>query len=1015
VYTDIEDSTGAAAEHPAAMLLVQEVHDRLMRQGIQRFAGYEIHTQGDAFEVAFATAVSAVQFCLWVQDELATHDWSREVLGVTNFMESRDENGDVVFRGPRVRMGVHAALPGTWQKGVHGYTHHTVFGGEAVDLISVVSDAGHGGQVLLTKDAADALIPRIHKVDALLTSLGHFRVARGEDHVELELFDCQPLPTPKRPHRAFARDLRKITFLAPGRSLAVIPPPPALRDETGEEMFVVVCYAEEGTGDDPILADALAGVLAQQAQLAGGYLASPDACSEEGAVIVFRTDYGAAARFLAVLPVVLVWSDWPDTAKKSVVMEGTEPTRSIRVKLAMHVSSEVREVSTRPTDSTDASRASSSAFFESGAGSVESGVAVALDGASSGTPQKPNPNKPANRPTRRPSREGSFRVKGAWGHTLSDLGRQTQLTLSETFALADVDVDLDARDRAAGTAGGGVTLQDLVATASTRVEGPGVDVARATARATNPGQVVLTMAAFSFTQGSARMPAGAYPLSLGRHMITPEDVAAGRAQELYELVSTFLGPLRHPRLATARVVSAGYRQSPDPADAVAVCFVSIAAPDRDSPVTAAGLQLAAATLRETLETFGGYECKCPEPNKFTVAFSSFDDATSFTGALHLALLDAPWDAELLRKPGCGERRDATTGAVTWRGLHARCGVVHGKGTTRKPLNTGRADYFGAIPNLAARVCATAQYGQTLVEPTQGLVGATWHVEDGGAITGGVHVGPSAGAPEMRLDALGAFELKGVTQPAVLAQALPTKLRDARAAAFETPPGLVETPHALRAGVPATSIAERRPMDYRLGSFRSSFQTSRRGADAKARRGLGLVGCGVFSGGAAKDDARRATFRGSKSAAAQATDSGTVPLTPTSVDQVMLRMEEGAKDPAAAFATGGGGRRVSVDRWRSAGKTIVVRNRFKGARSLKMRERGGEDFGDLDDMPTLEQERAEDERRFASIGRGVAENTTTEEEGEDAGEDVAGEGTVGVGPAVPSSAPGAVAPVAGVPA
>ena len=63
---------------------------------------------------------------------------------------------------------------------------------------------------------------------------------------------------------------------------------------------------------------------------------------------------------------------------------------------------------------------------------------------------------------------------------------------------------------------------------------------------TNPGQVVLTKAAFSFTQGSARMPAGAYPLSLGRHMITPEDVAAGRAQELYELVSTFLGPLKHP-------------------------------------------------------------------------------------------------------------------------------------------------------------------------------------------------------------------------------------------------------------------------------------------------------------------------------------------------------------------------------------------------------------------------------------------------------------------------------------
>lgn len=42
VYTDIEDSTKAAAEYPAAMIVVQEVHDRVMRQGIQRFAGRDL-------------------------------------------------------------------------------------------------------------------------------------------------------------------------------------------------------------------------------------------------------------------------------------------------------------------------------------------------------------------------------------------------------------------------------------------------------------------------------------------------------------------------------------------------------------------------------------------------------------------------------------------------------------------------------------------------------------------------------------------------------------------------------------------------------------------------------------------------------------------------------------------------------------------------------------------------------------------------------------------------------------
>lgn len=155
VYTDIEDSTKAAAEAPAAMIVVQEVHDRVMRQGIQRFAGYEIHTQGDAFEVAFATAVSAVQFCLWTQDQLKIAEWPKLVLRVPEFAETFDESGDVVMRGPRVRMGVHAARPGTWLKGTHGYTHHTVFGGEGVDLIATVSDAGGatGGRVTVERRA----------------------------------------------------------------------------------------------------------------------------------------------------------------------------------------------------------------------------------------------------------------------------------------------------------------------------------------------------------------------------------------------------------------------------------------------------------------------------------------------------------------------------------------------------------------------------------------------------------------------------------------------------------------------------------------------------------------------------------------------------------------------------------------------------------------------------------------------------------------------------------------------
>ena len=96
--------------------------------------------------------------------------------------------------------------------------------------------------------------------------------------------------------------------------------------------------------------------------------------------------------------------------------------------------------------------------------------------------------------------------------------RGGKFLLNDAFALSG-DIDLEAGEAAGATAGGGVTLQDLKSLSSTYpgVEGNGLDVARSVCIAAVPGQVVLTTAAWSHMQG--RAPAGAYPLSLGLHMV----------------------------------------------------------------------------------------------------------------------------------------------------------------------------------------------------------------------------------------------------------------------------------------------------------------------------------------------------------------------------------------------------------------------------------------------------------------------------------------------------------------
>jgi hypothetical protein len=70
--------------------------------------------------------------------------------------------------------------------------------------------------------------------------------------------------------------------------------------------------------------------------------------------------------------------------------------------------------------------------------------------------------------------------------------------------------------------------------------------------------------------------------------------------------------------------------------------------------------------------------------------------------------------------GCGcfvsllvERRQQydADGRLMWRGLRVRIGMSYGFVNNKKPLNTGRADYFGVLPNGAARVSALAAPGQ----------------------------------------------------------------------------------------------------------------------------------------------------------------------------------------------------------------------------------------------------------------------------------------------------------------
>eukprot|EP01063_Lacrimia_lanifica_P009089 TRINITY_DN16118_c0_g1_i1.p1 TRINITY_DN16118_c0_g1~~TRINITY_DN16118_c0_g1_i1.p1 ORF type:complete len:1159 (+),score=277.46 TRINITY_DN16118_c0_g1_i1:36-3512(+) len=147
VFTDILSSSALWAAHPDAMKVALEAHDATVRQALDRCMGYEVKTIGDSFMAAFDSPVAAVEFMMSVQLDLLAVAWPHALLHHPACGVEKDAEGNVLFNGLRLRMGCHVGSP-TVRKTPQGGYDYT--GGD-VNVASRVSDAGAGGQIVITE------------------------------------------------------------------------------------------------------------------------------------------------------------------------------------------------------------------------------------------------------------------------------------------------------------------------------------------------------------------------------------------------------------------------------------------------------------------------------------------------------------------------------------------------------------------------------------------------------------------------------------------------------------------------------------------------------------------------------------------------------------------------------------------------------------------------------------------------------------------------------------------------
>ncbi len=120
--TDIEGSTALVGRLGPAYGRVLDEHRRLVREAVESAGGMEIDCRGDEMLLVFEDAAAAVRGAVAAQLALAAHPWP---------------DGSSV----RVRMGLHTGEPS-----IEGSTYI----GLDVHRVARISDAGHGGQVLIS-------------------------------------------------------------------------------------------------------------------------------------------------------------------------------------------------------------------------------------------------------------------------------------------------------------------------------------------------------------------------------------------------------------------------------------------------------------------------------------------------------------------------------------------------------------------------------------------------------------------------------------------------------------------------------------------------------------------------------------------------------------------------------------------------------------------------------------------------------------------------------------------------
>ena len=209
VSTDIENSTVLRVRSLKAYNEAMQVHHNLLRQTLMSHGGLELLCEGDGFILGFESVSRGTAFSCEFQQLLQLVSWSAATLAVFDAVYGDTRGALPVAAGPQVLRGSQAKLPGCLKRRRAAPGHGEAFNGLRVrcgihwvpaacyelhqrgpntysvtgagyELARRVGDVGHGGQIVLSRDAQRLLLDDLPTAKyPILTDLGVHRLFRA--------------------------------------------------------------------------------------------------------------------------------------------------------------------------------------------------------------------------------------------------------------------------------------------------------------------------------------------------------------------------------------------------------------------------------------------------------------------------------------------------------------------------------------------------------------------------------------------------------------------------------------------------------------------------------------------------------------------------------------------------------------------------------------------------------------------------------------------------------------------